>query len=114
IRESRAEPGQVFLPRIRQDEALAIDQERREVADPGADFQDPRSDPGSDTIEHPGVVTDSAGETLQCLRANGIAGIYGVPLGSDSGFFSGTPPSYRLSLRYSVDGSMPRTSAARV
>src|SRR5207237_8109272 len=79
IRESRAEPGQVFLPRIRQDEALAIAQERREVADPGADLQAPRSDPGSDTIEHPGVVADSAGETLQCLRANGIAGFYGVP-----------------------------------
>ena len=73
IRESRAEPGQVFLPRIRQYEALAVDEERREVADPRADLQHLRSDPGTDPIEHPGVVAHRAGETLQCLRANGIS-----------------------------------------
>src|SRR5437879_12083932 len=73
IRESCAEPGQVFHPRIRQDEAFAVDEELREVADPRADLQHLRSNPGTDPIEHPGVVAHGAGETLQCLRANWIS-----------------------------------------
>ena len=88
----------VFLAQARQvvglgvgeNDALAVKEKIREVADAGADFQHVGPDPAPQPVEHPAVVARGRGEPFQGGRTEDVLGLNRLTRGGPGGHRSRT------------------------
>src|SRR5438309_1240767 len=63
--EPLAQPVKVVALGVGEHDPLAVDQERRHVADSGPDLEHPAPHPGAQPVEHPAIVAGGRGHALE-------------------------------------------------